>query len=63
LPLLATVEWVANDFRPIALAKTSRTNTATISHLFMDPSIWVKVQEESMKRSNAVKGKSLRHVS
>jgi hypothetical protein len=38
-PLFATDEWVVKDFRPIALVSTSKTNTATISHLFIDPSL------------------------
>lgn len=35
--VLANVEWVANAFRPIALARTSNTKTTTINHLFIDP--------------------------
>jgi hypothetical protein len=31
-------EDVVNAFRPIALERTSSTNTTTINHLFIDPS-------------------------
>jgi hypothetical protein len=37
LLVLASVEWVANAFRPTALARTSNTKTTTMNHLFIDP--------------------------
>jgi hypothetical protein len=36
---IASVAWdIVNAFSPIALVSTSRTNTTTINHLFMNPS-------------------------
>jgi hypothetical protein len=37
LPVFASVPWVVKALRPTALVKTSKTNTTTINHLFIDP--------------------------
>jgi hypothetical protein len=36
---IPSADWVVKAFRPIALVSTSSTNTTTINHLLMDPSV------------------------
>lgn len=38
LVVFASVEWVVNAFKPIALVKTNKTRSTTSIHLFIDPS-------------------------
>jgi hypothetical protein len=62
LPVFASVPWVVKALRPIALVKTSKTNTTTIDHLFIDPPRETN-RGESIVWSYAVKGVFLRCVS